>query len=280
MKIAGWLASGLGTLLAALSFAVLASTGFHSVGSVSALAAFDSVMRTIFQPLDSSLTIPLGWIGARIGHPLRLSSDWKYAFVPLWLYFASLASVWWKAGGRGAAVFSVVWGGAVALGSALAFGVVGIDASNTQVLPNALLGAVPLAAYALFALGIGAWAATFLDREGRSWASAFASWSGSDLGLAAIGLVLLLVAIGALEVSPSFPDAGLALAGAFVVLLALYLIGVGIRDVRHLRTEGESWLRAFARLGSPQIGLFIVAGIGAAVLMLALGSRLGAAASL
>lgn len=273
MKIMAWLTGGVAALLAALSFAAIGSSGFHLAGG-DVVSAFDSLMRTLFAPLESPLDKFVRWAGERLGAGLRLHGHWKYAFVLLWLYFLALARIWWGAGGRGAAIFSVAWGGLVALASALVFGSVEIDPLSRSFLANAIIGSVPLTAYALFTIGIGAWATIFLGREGRGWFAAFNSWTRGDLGLTAIGAIALGFALVAIHLTDQeMPNAGLMLAGGFVGLLAFYLIGVGVRDVRKLRGDGESWFGAFARMQSPRIGMLVVSSLGGAAAVIAWSGR-------
>jgi len=266
-----WLLGFAGTALAALCFAALAAAGFHlslAPPLSSVLGAFDAAASLVFSG-DPALAKLVHLAGRKIGLELKLQPHWRYAFILLWLYFLSLSVLWWKAGGRGTTVFTVIWGFLVALLAGVAFGTLPIDPPRQDLLANALLAAIPLAAYLLFVFGISLWAASFLDREGASWFGSLLSWSRADLRLVAIASAVLLLAgfASTLPVAQSIANIGLTLAGIFVLFLSLYLIEVGVRDARLMRVDGESWTAAVLRTASPRIGLLIMLALGSALAM-------------
>jgi hypothetical protein len=272
-NLLAWLLGCAGTAVAVLALTELATSGFH--------LAVQGPMRAVLSGTDSIIGVALGWIepelsrylhlaGKNLGLDLRLYPHWRYAFLLLWLYFASLSTLWWKAGGRGVAIFSLVWGFFVALIAGLSFGLVRIEPGAHDLISNALLSAIPLAAYLVFAIGISAWAATFLDRD-QSWVEAVLSWLRPDLRLVTVAAALLVPAALATEIPRvhDVPNSGLLFAGLLIVLLSLYLVEVGVRDASVLRTGDESWTRAFLKTGSPRVGLpMMIAVVGTALMLL------------
>ena len=228
----------LGLLVSAIAILKLVQDGFRVEFIVifsELLKKYEEALNFVLGPIEPYVRAALKRLSALMGWHLELQAHWKSIFTLLLLYFSNDVKTASGEGRRGDAIFHLFLGLAVAFIFSVITGTVPLTTS--QMSAAVLTAALPLAgllAYSL--LGISRNAIFDLERQREilnddhltSW-DAFRIWIRRaiwrTLGLFAIIMVGLW-----LPVIQHLPSPGLALLLIVMVSLALYWIGVGIRD--------------------------------------------------
>jgi len=204
-----------------------------------------------------------------LGFSLQLQPSWKHVLVLMWLYFGAGLKVDKEDRGLGTVLFTIIWGGAIALVSSVVFGVVPPSNSALQV----LLVVIPVAGVVLYELGRRAWTALFFPLQGCGWVDTFIDGCITYvLPVAIIGFSVVAGGLAASEMGVAIgdPASGLPLLFGFVVLLAFYWFGRGVMRATFDRQQDERWRQRFHRSGSARIGVYMLATLlGIAIFLIA-----------
>lgn len=187
---------------------------------------------------------------------LHLSQEWQHVFLIMWLYFAAGARVDKYRHRETSMLFTMVWGGLVALITAVAFGALPFDDPSGKVSS----AAIPIAGLVVYELGRRVWAATYLRSSDQSWPESFYIGVRSFVfPIALVGVMMLLVSLMLLELSVigDTPSPGLVTLFIFILGASAMLFGRGLIRIFYDREPGERRVARFNRSGSGRMSFYV-----------------------
>ena len=188
----------------------------------------------------------------------ELGSHWKHVFLLLWLYFGMQASITWFFNRQGgAAIFYVVWGGFIALISAIGSSAIQVNSAERSL----ILPATAAAGVFLYSMGTSLRAATWYPPQNKSWREAFNYYSRHAWRYALTGSVMVIVfwylnntGIMSAPISTHPQSFGIIVLLILYLLLAIYRFLIGPYYGSFHSTEG-GWLEKRLKSGEALAGI-------------------------
>jgi hypothetical protein len=260
----------LGLVAGSLSMVLLIRYGWHfglTSSFRAALGFYEVFVNALLGWADDPLKQLLANLRYWIGADLHLHSFWKHVFVLMWLYFSGIGKAHWNQGESDIGIFSIVWGGLVALVSSVASGTIAFDGVHA----NILVMAFPLAGFAIFEIGRSIFGATVKKggatlREGIE-AGTIGRWY--VFGFRLRQFLLPTVIFAGLALAFGLSLANITSDGAelnsniltlivFVAGLIFYWFGRGLVLAISDRQYEESPTHRFLRSGAVQFGILML----------------------
>jgi hypothetical protein len=216
----------IGIALGAISLAILARQGFHfSLGPFvqGVLDRLEETYRMVFGMIEPLIRAQLIALRDLTGWDFQLYPHWKHATSLMLLYFAAFFRKAWNASGPW--VFTIVWGGVIALVAGVLSGTVPLEGAAS----NMLMAFWPIAGVLVFDIGVLTWAR--LRR--RTSSSVFSKAIVATLTRFAPLLAILLLGTQAEKIPflQSIPSIGLALLLILIVVLGIYNVARGVNSM-------------------------------------------------
>jgi len=254
----GFLAK-LGRAVAALSVLALTNLAFD--------AGLGSVYQTLLRYYENLVGALVGWSQPwleaslrYLGWTLHLHLHWKHIVVLLGIYFWRNASISYAAGDRAIGIFEFAWGLIVALSAGVLAGTIPLEPGN--ILENVLIGSIPVVGVFVYEIGDVTRRSTsaYRQRAARIHMRPVPTWwqfvSGGlrgSLRRTSFGILMLLAGCALLQVM-QIPTPGLVMLAVLAIVQAITFLAMGVRDVRSIRKDGESWSSAYRRSGVAKVG--------------------------
>lgn len=250
----------LGSVFAALAIVALLREGFDlglAAPLVAILNVYEQLTGAVFDPIATLIKSLGNWLGFKI----ELFSHWKHVFLLMSLYFFAGVRVEILSGKQWVGiVVRVVLGFCLALATSVLLGVNPL--TTTDSLANFFAAAIPALATFLNDLALRGWRVCFQYSRISGWfnrvpPSRFEYFMQGARGILLRTIVCLAVIIVGLYLSSviRFGSPGLVLLGFVILVHALNLIFLGVREIEWRRQEGDTVTAAFLRSRATLIGL-------------------------
>jgi hypothetical protein len=255
--------AGLGTLAGVMSIVKL-GTHAYQVGLVPVLQLLVDYYEAFAHLLASDFEAPIRDAVRALGLDVPLYPHWKHVFVLTGLYASRDAASTLALGWRGLGLLFLIYGLVVSLIASTAAGMLPLSQSDYEA--NFLIAALPLAGILIYEIGSDAAMATWrraheaglVRAPTPSWWGYFGPKLLDSMLLASIGVIVLVAGLAMLIPLRLSLSPGLVMLGVLVVLFAIWLLVVGLRQGAIMRDENETLAMVLRRQGSWRVGRAMV----------------------